>query len=340
MAEERPPSFRKSSKLRSPQPEKQDCMSPPRVGKEETRMKSTSTTPQEPSSQLLTAVRDRRNFRMRYFGSVSQTASQLSLLSVSENERCSPIEEVHPSYVLSGIPTPSTLLPFQSSLPTITYTMLSSSVKISTEYLGKLPAKLRRHSKIPQPIEIPPEKPPLIRRSVLVPLDHSYSLSHLKKPKPKPNLLHAIKGDSGANRCSEATIHSELVKQHHTMASTYHLVRMHLGAKMTGKELDETKEEYFNIKQLTKEAESPSPEVCCQLSCHATYSCIVTLVLLSVSYIVFSYMCIISIQKINLECLPILYHGGYNLKFMKMMKVNQSVLPNKPAEIFAILQGN
>lgn len=222
MAEERPPSFRKSFKLKSPQPEKQHCISPPRVGKEETRMKSTSTRPQEPSSQLLTAVSDRRNFRTRYFGSVSQTASQLSLLSVSENERSSPIEEVHP-HVLS-IPTPSTLLPFQSSLPTITYTMSSSSVKISTEYLGKLPAKLRRHSIIPRPIEIPPEKPPLIRRSVLVPLDHSSSLSHLKKPKPKPNLLHAIKGDSGANIYSEGTIHSELVKQHHTIASIYHLV--------------------------------------------------------------------------------------------------------------------
>ena len=270
MAEERPP-FRKSSKLRSPQPEKQDCISPPRVRKEETRMKSTWTRPQEPSSQLLTAVRDRRNFRTRYFGSVSQTASQLSLLSVSDNERSSPIEEVHPSHVLS-IPTPLTLLPFQSSLPTIAYTMSSSSVKISTEYLGKLPAKLRRHSLTPRPIEIPPEKPPLIRHSVLVPLDHSSSPSHLQKPKPKPNLLQAIKGGSGANRCSEGTVHSELVKQHHRTASIS--PGMHLVAKMTGKELDETKEEYFNIKQLTKEAESPSPEVCCQLSCHTAYSCI------------------------------------------------------------------
>ena len=73
--------------------------------------------------------------------------------------------------------------------------------------------------------------------------------------------MQAIKRGSGANRCSEGTIHSELVKQHHRTASIS--PGMHLVAKMTGKELDETKEEYFNIKQLTKEAESPSPEVCC-----------------------------------------------------------------------------
>ena len=45
-------------------------------------------------------------------------------------------------------------------------------------------------------------------------------------------------------------------------------------------------------------------------------------------------------QKINLKCLPVLYHVSYNLRFMKTMKVKSSILANKPAEIFAMLQGN
>ena len=245
------------SKPRSPQP-KQDYshrISPPKVEDEETRIKTTPTT-YIPFSQAIMAANDHRKFRRRYFCSASLSASQLSLFSVSENDsgRSSSTEEEHSSRMLS-IPALSTPLPFQPSLPTITYVMSSSSVKISTEYLGKLAPNLRRHSAArPRPIEIPPEKPPLIRSSSSPP--------HPEKPKPKLNLLltNSCKGDSGGN--SENLIHGQLVnKQHHRMASRSR--GMHLLAKMIGKELDEAKEEYFNIKQLTKEAELPSPEVCC-----------------------------------------------------------------------------
>ena len=250
-------SFDKPSKPRSPQP-KQDYILPPKVEDEETRIK-TAPTIYIPFSQAIMAANDHRKFRARYFCSASLSASQLSLLSVSENdsetERSSSTEEEHSSPHVLSIPALSTPLPFQPSLPTITYVMSSSSVKISTEYLGKLAPNLRRHSAArPRPIEIPPEKPPLIRSSSSPP--------HPEKLKPKLNLLRtsSCKGDSGGN--SENLIHGQLTnEQHHRMVSRSR--GMHLLAKMIGKELDEAKEEYFNIKQLTKEAELPSPEVCC-----------------------------------------------------------------------------
>ena len=43
-----------------------------------------------------------------------------------------------------------------------------------------------------------------------------------------------------------------------------------------------------------------------------------------------------------MEFLPVLYHEEYNLKYMNIMwtmEDGSSLLPDKPAKIFAILQG-
>ena len=155
MAEGRPaPSLKKLARPKSSQSEKRPHKT---KGKEvETPALQLSEAQQEPPAAALqtTSSEDRE----QYLDTVSTGASELSLLSISDYQEESDQPQTHPS---SRSPSPPTLTFQKWNEPTIKVFRSGSSVKVTTEYRGKLSPEeleLLERSSTAIPLEKPPPR--------------------------------------------------------------------------------------------------------------------------------------------------------------------------------------